>query len=208
MFRVAGSEGFGKEVGLVEEMIKTGRRVGASRSFYAALAHDNDLFQRMVALVALEKGVTITTIGAECSFGVMISIASNQRNYSYDGALGRLHPGLIGPDHFEITEFGFVGTETRLYCNDALRALVDEGLSICKLRDIPALVASCPRLPDFKPIIVLSDELPIEGSVVVISRDHRGRGNMSIEKPISDRHWAHHPMFVGRRESKVKPLHS
>lgn len=42
---------FGKDVGLVHEMIVTGRKVGAASDFYAALAHDEALFRRVVEMV-------------------------------------------------------------------------------------------------------------------------------------------------------------
>lgn len=42
---------FGKDLGLIHEVIVTGRKVGADRAFWAALAHDEDRFARVVALV-------------------------------------------------------------------------------------------------------------------------------------------------------------
>ena len=62
---------FGKDLGLIHEMIVTGRKVGAGSDFYAALAHDEGLFRRVMEMVkedplltamqtlqtAVEKGV-------------------------------------------------------------------------------------------------------------------------------------------------------
>ncbi|MDA2936538.1 hypothetical protein MYX06_04950 [Patescibacteria group bacterium AH-259-L05] len=42
---------FGREVGLMSELIVTGRKVGAGRGFYAALAHNVELFKQVVDLV-------------------------------------------------------------------------------------------------------------------------------------------------------------
>jgi len=39
---------FGKDHGLVHEVIVTGRKVGAEQGFYSALAHDEELFRRLV----------------------------------------------------------------------------------------------------------------------------------------------------------------
>jgi hypothetical protein len=43
---------FGKDLGLVHELLVTGRKVGARSAFYAALAHDEALFRRVVAMVS------------------------------------------------------------------------------------------------------------------------------------------------------------
>jgi len=62
---------FGSDLGLIHEMAVTGREIGANSSFYAALAHDKNLFRRVVEMVcpnpfksalqslkaAVEKGV-------------------------------------------------------------------------------------------------------------------------------------------------------
>ncbi len=45
---------FGKDIGVIHEMIITGRKVGASRNFYSALAHNEELFAKTVAFV--ERG--------------------------------------------------------------------------------------------------------------------------------------------------------
>ncbi len=44
-------EEFGKDHGLIHEMIVTGRKVGAGRAFYASLTHSEELFRRVVAMV-------------------------------------------------------------------------------------------------------------------------------------------------------------
>ncbi len=49
---VAETAEFGKDHGLIHEMIVTGRKVGAGREFYSALAHDEALFKKAVAFVA------------------------------------------------------------------------------------------------------------------------------------------------------------
>lgn len=42
---------FGKDLGLVHEMVVTGRKVGADAEFYSALAHNEGLFRKTVAFV-------------------------------------------------------------------------------------------------------------------------------------------------------------
>lgn len=60
---------FGRDHGLIHEMVVTGRKAGAGSDFYATLAHDLDLFRKVVNLVcgtpaeiafheAVKKGVT------------------------------------------------------------------------------------------------------------------------------------------------------
>ena len=46
---------FGKEVGLMSEVIVTGRKVGADREFWKALAHDQNLFQIVVETVKAQQ---------------------------------------------------------------------------------------------------------------------------------------------------------
>jgi len=43
---------FGKDHGLIHEAVVTGRKVGAGQDFWAALAHSEELFQKVVAFVA------------------------------------------------------------------------------------------------------------------------------------------------------------
>ncbi|MCX6721559.1 MAG: hypothetical protein NT026_03110 [Candidatus Staskawiczbacteria bacterium] len=43
---------FGKDLGLVHEAVVTGRDVGADKEFWAALAHNKELFGKVVAFVA------------------------------------------------------------------------------------------------------------------------------------------------------------
>ena len=48
-------EVFGKEVGLMSEVIVTGRKVGADREFWKALAHNKWLFKRVIDLFKVEE---------------------------------------------------------------------------------------------------------------------------------------------------------
>ncbi|MFA6039195.1 MAG: hypothetical protein WCV62_00510 [Candidatus Peribacteraceae bacterium] len=45
-------EEFGRGIGLIHEVIVTGRKVGAGRAFYVALAHNENLFRRVVEFVS------------------------------------------------------------------------------------------------------------------------------------------------------------
>lgn len=44
---------FGKNLGLIHEVIVTGRKVGAGKEFWSKLAHDEELFMRTVEFVGL-----------------------------------------------------------------------------------------------------------------------------------------------------------
>ncbi|OGJ63988.1 hypothetical protein A3E47_02685 [Candidatus Peribacteria bacterium RIFCSPHIGHO2_12_FULL_54_10] len=68
---------FGKDLGLVHEMIVTGRKVGAGSDFYAALAHDEGLFRRVMEmvkedhlLVAMQALQAAVEKGVQCENGV------------------------------------------------------------------------------------------------------------------------------------------
>lgn len=52
-------EDFGKDHGLIHEVVVTGRKAGAGQAFWAKLAHDEDLFKRVVSVVT-SGGVTDT----------------------------------------------------------------------------------------------------------------------------------------------------
>ena len=45
---------FGKEIGLIHEMIVRGRKAGADRDFYKALAENEDLFKEVVGFTKKE----------------------------------------------------------------------------------------------------------------------------------------------------------
>ena len=43
-------EVFGKDLGLIHELVITGRKIGVDRAFYASLAHDQNLFVKVAQL--------------------------------------------------------------------------------------------------------------------------------------------------------------
>ena len=45
---------FGKDQGLMHEVIVTGRKVGAYKNFWSSLAHDKELFKKVVSMVMLD----------------------------------------------------------------------------------------------------------------------------------------------------------
>jgi len=53
---------FGEDHGLLHEAVVTGRKVGAGKDFWAALAHNEQLFARVVALVVEALRVVFTLI--------------------------------------------------------------------------------------------------------------------------------------------------
>lgn len=53
-------EDFGKDMGLVHQAVLTGRRVGAGRTFWTCLAHNDDLFKKIVKVAEQELAVTDT----------------------------------------------------------------------------------------------------------------------------------------------------
>lgn len=53
------NESFGKDIGLLHEVIITGRKVGADRAFYTELAHNEKMFEQVVRIVA-RKGCVPT----------------------------------------------------------------------------------------------------------------------------------------------------
>lgn len=50
-------EEFGKEHGLIHEVVVTGRKIGADHEFWARLAHDEEIFRQVVSLVRGEVAV-------------------------------------------------------------------------------------------------------------------------------------------------------
>jgi hypothetical protein len=51
-------EDLGKDQGLIHEAVVTGRKVGAGKAFWAKLAHNEDLFRKVVAFVAEDGAET------------------------------------------------------------------------------------------------------------------------------------------------------
>ena len=75
---------FGKDIGLVHEVIVTGRKVGAGKEFWSKLAHDEELFAKTVAFVERD--------GTETVQEVLTSIPLTEAEKSAIAVLG---PGKI-----------------------------------------------------------------------------------------------------------------
>ena len=56
------SSEFGSDHGLIHETIVTGRKVGAGKDFWATLAHNEELFAKVVAFVATATRVVFSLI--------------------------------------------------------------------------------------------------------------------------------------------------
>lgn len=54
MSNIVRQEEFGKDLGLIHEVIVTGRKVGATKEFWSRLAHNEDLFRSVVSQVMPE----------------------------------------------------------------------------------------------------------------------------------------------------------
>lgn len=54
-------EGFGRDNGLLHELVVTGRKVGADRQLYADLAHNQDLFLKVTRYVRQLQSITFNT---------------------------------------------------------------------------------------------------------------------------------------------------
>ena len=65
---------FGNDLGLVHEAVVTGRKVGAGKCFWTALAHSEELFEKVVALVVATLKIT---------FLVRSTFDDDERKYRY-----------------------------------------------------------------------------------------------------------------------------
>jgi len=54
---------FGRDHGLVHEAVVTGRKVGAGQEFWGQLAHNEELFRRLVEMVLISVPITLTSDG-------------------------------------------------------------------------------------------------------------------------------------------------
>lgn len=70
---------FGKDLGLVHEAVITGRKIGVSRTFWAQLAHNEDLFRR-VAREVMQMIVTTQPFDPVVSIGKGWSIVAEERD--------------------------------------------------------------------------------------------------------------------------------
>lgn len=52
-------QNFGKDYGLIHEAIVTGRKVGAGHGFWSKIAHDEDLFRRVVEFVDARSALSV-----------------------------------------------------------------------------------------------------------------------------------------------------
>ena len=123
-------ENFGKDNGLIHEAVVTGRKVGAGQNFWAKLAHDEELFEKVVALVA--------------GNGIIASISAVIVNYKPTPSQIRARE-IMGKNYLGIEEvvrqFGAAYTEEQL----ALLAEIPfSEVVLEKCKDTHILVAGFP----------------------------------------------------------------
>lgn len=151
MVDTASSEDFGKDLGLCHEMIITGRKVGADRAFFAALAEHEELFREVVECVkarlessvwriwrTMELGTGLTPLdfrGALKSNGFFFNSRANDlfNNTSFTVAKRKIEVDLVAPSVFEL---GFPKGSTR---ENIYRRAQELGLKLCPLEVIPQL---------------------------------------------------------------------
>jgi len=69
----ASAEEFGKDLGLIQEAVLTGRKVGANKEFWARIAHDQTFFERVIELFRMTTWQKIAdSVGSNLSEGIFI----------------------------------------------------------------------------------------------------------------------------------------
>lgn len=142
---------FGKEVGLVHKMIVTGRKVGANRRFYTALADNEDLFRKVVELINGEP--------TQESYGIVIDYGLSLEGMIRAGGYDWINNDIIS-DHFPIEGNGTKSVTVellhfnRMITNDeVLSEMKKRGLRPAKIEELLALGSKYPDPQRQFPII-------------------------------------------------------
>ena len=98
-----GASGFGKDLGLVHEAVVTGRKVGAGCTFWAALAHDEDLFRRIVR-----------EVNSRDSYEVQVDYSQTLEEMIGGGNYDWVNPDII-EEHFPLQKQGTQEVEIHLF---------------------------------------------------------------------------------------------
>ena len=144
------SEQFGKDLGLMHEVIVTGRKVGAGRDFWAALAHNEEMFKKVVDLV-----------NPRPSFKVLVDYTKPLKEMivagKYDWVNGDITQERFpikgtGQKEVEVTLFHFNKTIT----SDQVISEMDKaGYRPARLEELLALGVSQPELQKQFPVVAV-----------------------------------------------------
>lgn len=144
------SKPFGKEIGLLHEVLLTAEKVGAGRNFWKILAHDEKMFKRVVELVNARPTFDII-VDYDQAFQKMIEVG----NYDYVN-------NYIKAEHFPVegsSKQKKIITLLRLdktMTSDEVKAEMEkQGFCPAKIEDLLVLGEIQPELQKQFPIVAL-----------------------------------------------------
>jgi hypothetical protein len=123
---------FGKDHGLLHEVVVTGRKVGAGQEFWSALAHREDLFARVVAFVVEALRVVFTLVA---------KIERNMDGWTCVQPVDA-EPGEFEPELREFLEPG----EDRVGGEEMVKRAVNKG-ALAGLRQAEAMLRQQEKIP-------------------------------------------------------------
>lgn len=149
---------FGKEIGLIHKMIITGRKVGAGRAFYTALADNEKLFKKIIAFVSPRKSYKIKVNYELTTQEMLEDFFFNKVN---SNITSRNIPAIKQTEkelRIELIHFDFVVNTTE--AKSGIRAF---GLRPATLPEFLALIKKYPRCQTEFPVAVLGTVLDLPG---------------------------------------------
>lgn len=145
---------FGKDHGLIHEVIITGRKVGASHSFWSKLAHDEHSFRKVVELVDAGTDVRTTlSVVVDCDLSLSEMIRVGKYNVVDRNIIERLFPIRgEGDNEFVVELFHFNWV---MKSDDVLVEMDKAGYRPTVIEEFLAFGAQHPKEQEEHPIAAL-----------------------------------------------------
>lgn len=144
---------FGKDMGLLHEVVVTGKRVGADREFWKALAHDVELFKRVVELVS--EVFIFDVVVDYCQTIEKMTIAGSYNWADHDFTSDNFSCDKHGELKITIKLFSFYTQDGNISSEEVLEEIKKQGYRPAEIEELLSLGASYPELQEKFPIIAL-----------------------------------------------------
>lgn len=187
---------FGKDEGLIHEVVVMGRKVGADRKFWATLAHNEQLFREVVDIV-----------NRQVVFKVMVDYTQTPEQMIRAGQYDDVDPDVTG-DHFPIIRSGQRKVEIVLFhfsqeyiSSDKVTSEINEaGFRYAISSELLALGAQYPKLQEQFTIVTFSPfwKSP-EGNRLVLYLC-QSNTKRCLWLHTLDRRWSNHWWFAAVRK--------
>lgn len=168
---MSGASVFGRDLGLIHEVVVTGRKVGADRRFWVKLAHDKSLFGKVVNLV--EKTRYIYRVTVDYTRNLEEMIRAGYYAWSSRGITEERFPVEVkeGTEDITVVLFHFSHGEST---EEIVELLKQDEYSPATLPELLALGEARPEIQQDFPIVALGTISPERDVACLDYRDNSG----------------------------------